>query len=96
MSEYTADTPAGLSLEELERAVAGEEAAGAIFLDGKVTYTNGKMVNLLKFVDLPPGQRPKDRIIFVRYGDNKPAGKKLIWEGVLLVLGGATPLWAFR
>lgn len=96
MSEYITEVNGSASLDEIERAIAGEEVAGAEFLRAGISFHDDNITNLVTFNDLPPGHRPASRLTLVLQGSTPPDKKKTVWAGVLLVAGTNRAVVAYR
>jgi hypothetical protein len=96
MAEYIVEVEGSNSLQNIELAIAGEEATGAEFLRSSISYHEHVITNLVTFNDLPPGQRPQTRLALVKPGDPSPSGKTSIWAGVMLVSGSNMEVGAYR
>jgi hypothetical protein len=96
MAEYIVEIEGSNSLQNIEQAIAGEEATGAEFLRSNISYHEHAITNLVTFNDLPPGQRPQTPLVLVKQGDAPPSGKVSIWAGVMLVSGTNTAVDAYR
>ena len=96
MSEYIVEIPGSNSLQDIERAIAGEEATGAEFQSSNVSFYENVITNLVTFKDLPPGQRPQSSLVLIKQGAPIPSGKTHIWGGVMLVTGSNTAVASYR
>ena len=96
MSEYITEVSGTNSLENIQLAIAGEEATGAEFIYSRISLHEGTITNLVTFKDLPPGERPSSRLRFIKQGEVPPDGKTSVWEGVMLVAGTNEALVAYR
>ncbi len=96
MTEYTAEIDGNNTLNQIELAIAGEEAAGAEFVNNNIAFHGNEITNLVTFRDLPPGERPRNQIDLEKHGEPAPAGKTSIWEGVFLVSGSNEVIVAYR
>lgn len=85
MTEYTKEIEGTNSLEDINLAIANEEAARpARFLDSNIAPHEGRITNLAKFERLPPRHRPS-RIVVVKQEDAAPDGKSKVWSGAMVV-----------
>lgn len=96
MNEYITEINGMASLNEIELAIAGEEATGSEFMRASISFHDGNITNLITFNDLPPGQHPSSRLILAKQTDTIPTGKKPVWAGVLLVTGTNIAVIAYR
>ena len=96
MDNYDTEIDGTKSLENIVQIVVREEATGAEFQQSSVSFRHGKMTNLATFKNLPAGTRPSKDIVFVQEGSATPAGKQLLWAGVLLVSGSNLAVSAYR
>ncbi|MBR7779532.1 hypothetical protein [Undibacterium rugosum] len=96
MSTYIVEVDPQLTLDDISLAIAGEEATGAEFQRVALSFHENRITNLVTFNDLPPGKRPTPQILFLAEKAAAPAGKKLLWAGVMLVSGTNTAVKAYR
>ncbi|MFZ4530031.1 MAG: hypothetical protein ACOYNW_16135 [Undibacterium curvum] len=96
MFTYITEVDPRLSLTKITYAIAGEEAAGAEFQRVALSFHENRITNLVTFKDLEPGKRPTSQIVFLAENDDAPAGKQLLWAGVMLVNGTNTAVKAYR
>ena len=96
MDTYDTEMDGTKSLGDITQIVVREEATGAEFHKSSVSYRDGKITNVATFKNLPAGTRPSQDIVFVQQGGAAPAGKQLMWEGVLLVSGSNMAVSAYR
>jgi hypothetical protein len=95
MDTYSVEIEGSSTLEDVNHAVRGEEAAATEFLDSTISLSNGKITNIAKFKKLPAGTIPKSAI-FVEHNDARPQGTKRIWTGVMVINGTNTGVSAYR
>ena len=95
MAEYIVEIEGSNSLQDIELAIAGEEATGSEFLRSSISYHGHTITNLVTFNDLPPGQRPRIHPVLIKQGDPPPSGKTSIWAGVMVVSGSNMAVAAY-
>ena len=96
MGEYTVEVEGINSLQNIQLAIAGEEATGAEFIRSTLSRHESKFTNLVTFNDLEPGQRPQSELVLIKQGQQAPSGKNQVWSGVLLVSGSNESIIAYR
>lgn len=95
MSDYLVEIDGKNDLQQITGQIAGEEAGGSEFVSSSISFHEGKVTNLAKFKELPPGTRPK-ALSLVKQGTAPPANTKVVWSGVMLVTGTNTAVQAYR
>ncbi|MBM4040034.1 MAG: hypothetical protein FJ290_16135 [Planctomycetes bacterium] len=95
MAEYLVEIEGKWDLEQINLQISTEEAGASEFLGSSVTWHEGRVTNIAKFKELPPGQRPKT-ITLVKHGGQQPPNTKKVWEGVMVVSGTNEPVTAYR
>lgn len=86
------------SLSNIEAQIRGEEAGASKFVESHVTYYQQTVTNIATFEELPPGTLPTQIYLDVPTGPQAPlpAGRTLVWAGVMVVAGMTQPVRASR
>lgn len=96
MSEYEIPIEGKYKLEEINSAIAGEEAGASEFKSSKHKASNtGETSNSVTFSELPNGTIPKP-LTMVKQSDSQPPGTKKVWSGAMVVEGKSTSVIAYR
>lgn len=94
---YYRTVPGDLSIDDIEQLVRFEEAGASQLVECKIAKVredaSARMTNMMKFVELKPGQLPPDIILRVASDElDRPAD----WSSVMLVDGTATLVHVYR
>lgn len=90
MSNYHVELPGKLSLAQMSKAIEGEEALGARFVNARL-WVNAKnaVSNLAEFEELD--EAPDPPLGTPTLSKTLPDGKTPAWVGPLIVQGSAVP-----
>jgi len=87
--------PTSYSLQEVESAIAGEEALNTRFVSNSVTTEDGEIVNEAKFERLSTLPLPDPPTLKLA-SDAAPSGKKHEWSGGILIKGSIKQVALYR
>jgi hypothetical protein len=96
MSNYQVVISGDTTLENFELMIDAEESTGAQFVASAVSQADGKQVNVVTFLDLPPGTRPGKPLRFLRGTPPASDNAKPDWTGQLVCAGSQVTVSAFR
>ncbi|UXI70535.1 hypothetical protein [Tahibacter amnicola] len=89
---YYRTIPTDRTVDEISNLIIGEEAGGSQFVENKVSVLkessedrSNTLKNLAKFLELDDSIPARPVVILA--GADKPQGKSLVWNGVMLVQG---------
>ena len=94
MREYTVQLDGRESLDQINLAIAAEEAGASQFRSSQISTVDGR-TNIVTFSELPPGTVPK-RLLLVREDDPQPPEMQRVWSGKMVVTGTPMSVVAYR
>lgn len=95
MSEYLLEIEGKNDLSQINLQISGEEAGASEFISSSISSHEGRITNIVKFKELPPGTIPK-KLTLIKQGATPPAGTKLIWSGAMIVSNKNEAVSAYR
>jgi hypothetical protein len=95
MAEYLVEIQGIHDLSEINLQIRGEEAGASEFISSDMAFYGGRITNIVRFRELPPGTIPK-ALALVKHNDPQPPGTQHVWSGVMIVQGTTAAVSAFR
>lgn len=83
------------SLADINEVLSDQEARNAEFLDSKVAYLNGEVVNLVTF-DLYDDATLPTELILKKKSQTPPPNATQFWEGVMVASSELVVVAAYR
>jgi hypothetical protein len=96
MSNYQVVIAGETTLANLELMIDAEESTGSQFVTSTISQEDGKPVNLVQFMDLPPGTRPAKPLRFLQGTAPASDNAKPDWTGQLVCGARTITASAFR
>lgn len=93
---YYVELPGTLALDQLEGKIIDEELGASRFVESKIAQVKKgsalQLVNLLKFVELAPGEVPLEP----KLSSTKPDDSLVEWRGAMLINGKTAVVYVSR